>query len=93
MLNPVSAFSSSCLPGEPRAQRVVEIHGFLEPALLRKVVHQPEAAQQEGAFVAGDPVGRLGRITTIVQELENATIKIAQLVEEEARQAEIEHQR
>jgi hypothetical protein len=40
----------------PGAQGRVELRGFLDPALMRKVLGEPEAAEHKGAFVAGDPV-------------------------------------
>src|SRR5262249_60987405 len=43
----------------PRTERGVEVLRFVEAALTDQVVHEPEAAQQERALVAGDAVGRL----------------------------------
>src|SRR5262249_37126959 len=40
----------------PGAKRRVEIRGLLQPALTGQVLDEPEAAEHERAFVAGDPV-------------------------------------
>src|SRR5262245_63124253 len=41
------------------AQRRVDLGGQIELALARQILDEPEAAQHERAFVAGDAVRRL----------------------------------
>src|SRR5215470_4047625 len=43
----------------PRAKRGVEVLRLVDPALTDQVVHEPEAAQQEGALITGYAVGRV----------------------------------
>src|SRR5262249_60158085 len=43
----------------PPTQRGVELCSLVDPALLREVLHEPEAAEQERAFITCDPVRRL----------------------------------
>ena len=44
----------------PRAEAIVEFERFVEAALKCEVIHQPETAQQECAFVSRQSIGRDG---------------------------------
>src|SRR5262245_30739733 len=43
----------------PRTERNVEVLRLVEAPLADQIIHEPEAAQQEGALVAGYAVGRV----------------------------------
>ena len=56
----------------PSAERLIELDRLIEPALGGQVVDQPEAAQQEGPLVAGEPVLRLLREVAVEEPIASA---------------------